>query len=393
IRHSKDGLFSHQKVLFKKHEVTGVFDLLFTPGNDVSDTIKLPKVNLLEWMPTAPDHVKGDDYLEYLAIINQEWNRQQVRFYKEGFKSSGKSNHNITINRVDLARNCLNALLWEIIYYAEEDGKTSPIYHGWFSVPQALYADLFYAKNNIPYEKYKEPLENWVDPELKSVNLRMLREVSSEESLHFYSSNDEFYPLQGERKKKYKNILAPAKPQSIGSFLNDSTKFATFSPPGLYTKRDPRSTQLGRFFSLDSAYMRKTVSKREAGGTFAELELVFSDQEENRITRIIVGGLTLKDLPELSTENVNQGFQMPMGIGNHTFYESYADCLANPTATSPYFGLTLDSQRNFLDSHALGIDGPLIYKDILNPNKIHFWLLSFERHALVGHYILDTAVP
>ncbi|MFK7971840.1 MAG: hypothetical protein AB8F95_15850 [Bacteroidia bacterium] len=43
IRRSKDGLLSHQKVLFKKHEVAGVFPLLSTPRNDVSDAIIFPK--------------------------------------------------------------------------------------------------------------------------------------------------------------------------------------------------------------------------------------------------------------------------------------------------------------------------------------------------------------
>jgi hypothetical protein len=75
-----------------------------------------------------------------------------------------------------------------------------------------------------------------------------------------------------------------------------------------------------------------------------------------------------------------------MGLGNHPFYE---DCKAHDECCSkrnPYFGVLLDSQGNWLDSHKIGIDGPLLHIDDKNENILHVWLLSFERHALVGHY-------
>lgn len=389
IRHSKDGTFSHKQVVLTKGDTPGNFDIVFTPGNEQSDTVLLPDIDLLEWMPSVPDHVKKDEYLTYLALINQEWNRQQVRLFSENFKIAGsRSKEYATISRVDLARNCLNALLWEIIFYAEEEEKLRPVYHGWFTFPVALYADLFYQKNNLPYAQYQKPLENWVDPESKFVDLNILRKESSRQSVDFTSHNDTFYPMKGERKKKYANILSPEKPQSIQDFQNDEARFATFSPPGFYNTADPRKTELGRFAALDTAYVRETISKRNDKGNFTELELVFSDQTKERTTRLVVGGLDVSKLPKLSVDDVNKGYQMPMGIGNHTFYESYADCLKHPTATSSYYGLTLDGERKFLDSHALGIDGPLIHRDIENPNMLHLWILSFERHAFVGHYSL-----
>jgi len=47
-----------------------------------------------------------------------------------------------------------------------------------------------------------------------------------------------------------------------------------------------------------------------------------------------------------------------------------------------------DEKGEFLDSHFVGIDGPLIHKDSKNQNILHVWLLSYERHALVGHYTI-----
>jgi len=42
-----------------------------------------------------------------------------------------------------------------------------------------------------------------------------------------------------------------------------------------------------------------------------------------------------------------------------------------------------------LDSHYVGIDGPLLHWDKNDPTKLHVWVLSFERHALIAHYVLD----
>ena len=75
-----------------------------------------------------------------------------------------------------------------------------------------------------------------------------------------------------------------------------------------------------------------------------------------------------------------------MGIGNHPFYEDCNSHCQLSSKENPYFGVLLDNEGNWLDSHAVGIDGPLLHLDKNNPNILHVWLLSFERHALVGHY-------
>ncbi|MGB0137863.1 MAG: hypothetical protein ACPF83_11560, partial [Flavobacteriales bacterium] len=89
----------------------------------------------------------------------------------------------------------------------------------------------------------------------------------------------------------------------------------------------------------------------------------------------------------------NKGFRMSMGIGNHPFYETAEEHEAMRASENPYFGLLLDDQGRWLDSHTVGIDGPLIHRDMDRPNALHIWLLSFERHALVGHYLLEFDQP
>ena len=76
---------------------------------------------------------------------------------------------------------------------------------------------------------------------------------------------------------------------------------------------------------------------------------------------------------------------MPMGISNHSFYESYAEMKKNSALENPFYALLVDDKANFVDSHRIGIDGPLFYFDQIT-KKLHLFILSFERHSFVGHY-------
>lgn len=355
--------------------------------------IALRDIDLLAFMPAVPPHLRAEDYLAYLAIINQEWNRQQVRFPRtdphlvvgqKGFAAQ-------RLARVDLARNCLNAGLWEIFLYERAPAAKSSgqVYaHAWFDFPRALYAELFERKNKLPYARFAKALERWVDPPRKVVPLERLRRVVRQVQVKVRNERDAYYPLHGERAKKRKNIITPKRPSRIADFLTDSTRFATFTPPGIYTRADPRKTELGRFGKLTGGWLRSTVATGGERGERLELELRFDDGK--RRTRLIIGGLDLARLPRLTLQQHARGWQMPMGIANHTFYATYADTLALPSARNPYIGLLLDGKGRFLDSHRVGIDGPLIYRDAADPTQLHVWLLSFERHALVGHFVLPT---
>ena len=105
--------------------------------------ITLQNLNILTWMPAIPKAIQNDEYLSHICMVNQEWNRQQVKFtledeqlvINEGEKENG-------IIRVDLARNCLNSGLWEIAAWREEGGEQKVYYHGWFDFPLDLYAHL-----------------------------------------------------------------------------------------------------------------------------------------------------------------------------------------------------------------------------------------------------------
>ncbi|MGR3812106.1 hypothetical protein [Jiulongibacter sp. NS-SX5] len=343
-----------------------IYDIILK-GNEGNE-ILLKEVNFYEMIPGVPAELKEDADMAYIAVINQEWNRQQVRFDKTDFPIEVKGDS--LLSRFDLARNCLNAYLWEIILY-DEEGKS--YYHGWFDFPHELYAGLFEQKSGISFDLYKEALENWKDPEKLRVNFDLLRTIISTKEVRFENLNEQYYPLVGERKKKFKNILKPQNLKQISDFLNDSTSFATFSPPGFYNTKDPRKTYLSELAELKSV----SVNSTEEG--FKELVLQFKD------LRFTLGGVDLDNLPILTEEEMHKGYQNSMGVKNHSFYETYDYAVTHQQEQSAYYCLLTQGENEFVDSHKIGIDGPLLFRDAEN-NALHLCLLSFERHALVGHF-------
>jgi len=360
------------------------YDILFYTKDKYQDTIVFENMDLDEFIPTVPKYIKDNEYLRYITLVNQEWNRNQVRFNSDEFYTS-----NDKITRVDIARNCLNAYLWEVIIYKQEEGKELPVHHGWFDFPKDLYKSLFEKKNELVFSMYQASLENWIDPESKVVSLSDLREVLKEYGITYSDQSDEPYPIAGARKKKHKEIIYPDSHESMRDFQTDKAQFATFTPPGFYNKNDPRKTQLGRFFTLDGITVAEIKSKATNASPLHEIVLSFSDKEDKRKTQLVIGGLDLSVFPELEPDDANLGWKSSMGIGNHPFYETYEQHEKLKADQNPYYALLLDGENKFLDSHLVGIDGPIFHFDKNDRNILHLWLLSFERHALVGHYVIN----
>ena len=198
------------------------------------DTLQFSQLDLSEYIPTIPTAIKGHEYLSYIACINQEWNRNQVRVETGEFETTDKE-----IVRVDVARNCLNAYLWEVIAYVTEHEKQVPYAHGWFNFPNELYAQLFEEKNGVAYSKYQKPLEDWVDPESQVIDLDQLRTSLSETPIGYKDQSDAMYPKQGAREKKFKEIIYPESFETMRDLQTDKSLFATFSQPGFLQPQRP----------------------------------------------------------------------------------------------------------------------------------------------------------
>jgi hypothetical protein len=384
-RHSK-AKQKYFKSIILKNNGQNLFDLdLFSHENGQCE-ISLKNLPLLEMMPTAPDFIKKDEYLTYIGIINQEWNRQQVQFKTGQFSVKGNAKQQIT--RVDLARNCLNAYLWEVLVYAKDtDGKDKLFWQCWFDFPKEAYKDLFETRNNLNYEKFRAGLENWIDPESKKIDLAILRKVYDEREVSFESKNNEMYPIKGERERKKKNIITPKIFAKTADLLSDSTKFATFSVPGYYNRKDPRKTELSKLGVLQRVKKRNVIDA--LGKKSIELELDFLSNADNKtITKLVIGGLDLSQIPQLNETDANEGWQTSMGISNHSFYETFDFQQKHLTKNNGFYTFLLDEKGNWLDSHKVGIDGPLFHFDKEDKSKLHLWILAFERHAFVGHYVI-----
>lgn len=387
-RHPGYANFRLAEIHFAKREAAGRFDLHFVPEEPGAEPFVLPEVDLIEFMPAIHESAKGDAFLAKICLVNQEWNRNQVAFDVD-FQMNGHR-----VSRLDLARNCLNAGLWELLLFTRdglpEGGGERIIYHGWFDFPKELYAQLFALRNNgEPFDNHRQYLENWVNPENGVIDFGRLRRVVSEKTLAVEVKNSQMYPLAGERQRKQKEIIFPERYAKMADFLTDSARFATFSPPGIYVKNTPRATQLGRFRNLKTVIARRTVSAFQKD-TLAELAFLFED-DNGRTTNFWLGGMDIARLPVLDPSDANRGQMFSMGIGNHPFYEKYASHGQHSAKTSPRFCLLADAENRFLDSHEVGIDGPLLHRD--TAGHLHVWLLSFERHSLVGHFVLKGFNP
>jgi hypothetical protein len=248
---------------------------------------------------------------------------------------------------------------------------------------------LFNKKTGLNFSDFEEHLVDWKEPRREKINWTPLK--SSEELIAEspISHNDDLYPLTGARVKKKKNIVTPRTHEVIKDFLSDETTFSTFSPPGFYDTQAPRPTLLSLLKELKGGEVSKTTNVSLGDTVLHEVRLDFTTEDGSKNHSLYFGGIDLKELPILSMEDHNKGLKMPMGLSNHSFYESYDQCITNPTVKNPYYGLVLSDSDVWFDSHSLGIDGPVLFWDKENESILHVMILSFERHAFVGHYTFE----
>lgn len=390
IRHSKYVATTMKSI--ELSEENGAYTFEIHPDWKRDSTICLKGIDLLEFIPTIPEHLKKDDYLSLLSVVNEEWNRNQVKWEGDDLEKITSLSNNVNgeiITRIDIARNCLNSYLWELFLYAKEEGRNKVFYHGWFSFPKELYQTLFQDQNDVPFSKYAEYLENWKDPVSERINTSVLRTVVNSKNAIGIDLSSSNYPLTGERKKKQIDIVFPLGTSFMKDFQNDASEFATFSPPGFYTKKEPRKTELGRFSQLKSSSISNVLFPDKSNGR--EVTLTFEDAKKQRTTQFIIAGVDFNKTPILSIEDANNGSSYSMGFGNHPFYETIKAHELFRLKRSNYYAYLVDGEGKWLDSHMVGLDGPLIHREKGNPNKLHIWLLSFERQALVGHYVIELA--
>ncbi|MDJ0625847.1 MAG: hypothetical protein QNJ31_05720 [Candidatus Caenarcaniphilales bacterium] len=382
--------YSDRKLTIVKNDDTH-FDLILEPQNDSTAKIILKNIDLSLFVTSEPKWTKKDKNLELIAFTDREWNRQQARFYRnsphveiiggDGFEK----NHLFT---VELAKNCLNAGLWEIFLTKGDNGQKAIYYHGWFNFPLGHYKNIFEKINKVSYWKYWWSLEHWVDPEGAPVNLKALRSIIDEKEVKAKFLADERIFAYGEQRRKRRTIQAQNLRTWKDFYDGRKIEFATFIPPGLYKVNVPWKNEFWRIARLKKAFIRN-IDSPASSEILQEIELIFSDSKSGEENKLVISGMNLESLPQLPVWQYPKGLYKPMGIGVPSFSQNYEMYAKYPANLSPYFCLLLDSRNNWINHHDVAVDGPVLHKDEKNPNLLHLYLLSYERHSLVGHYTIE----
>jgi hypothetical protein len=387
------GCYSGRKLRLVRKDETH-FDFVLEPTDPRTASVAFRDVDVSLMTPSAPAWTRGDPGLVRIALTDRQWNRQQVSFDPRSPRVEvwgGNGFERANLASAELAKNCLNAGLWEVLLFVRENGGKALYYQGWFTFPLGHYKELFERNTGLDYfagwNWYR--LEHWSDPAGTPVRLEGLREVEREREVPTVFNPDEPVIAAGEQLRKRKTVDA-VNVQTWGDFYDGRpVRFATFRPPGRYDVTRPWKNEYRRLARFEKALLRDVVSPATAK-PLQELELVFADKGTGARCRFVVSGFDLAALPQLPVGRYPDGLYMPMGIGVPPFYQSYEALLKNPPDKSPYFSVLLDEGGRWVNHHEVAVDGPVLHRDAQDPEVLHAYLLSYERESLVGHFVITT---
>ena len=379
------------------------FDFEFVSDDPHVASVAFRNVDVSLMTVKQPDWVKDDAGLTRISLIDREWNRQQVKFaVTPGSErpadnagawvevSGGDGWEAAHLTQAALAKNCLNAGLWEVLLNCDEGDGTKMYYQGWFTFPLGHLAEQFERNTGLDYADWWYPLEHWQDPAGTVMNLDGLRTVKAEVPATVAFDRDEEITVSGEQVRKCRTTDGSGY-VCWGDLLDRAdVSFATFVPPGKYSHAHPWGNEYWRFAEFDGGTLREVESPAAPGETLHELELAFRT-DVGEAQRLLIGGVDLAALPTLPVGEYPKGLYMPMGIGVPPFYQSYVELAANPPAESPYYSVLVDADGRWIDHHKAAVDGPVMHRDAADPSLIHLYLLSYERHTLVAHFTLRLA--
>lgn len=367
------------------------FDFEFTAPHAHIAKIVFRDIDVSLMTPGLPEWTKSDPGLRRIALTDRQWNRQQVRFDPKSAHveiSGGDGFEKERIFSAELAKNCLNTGLWEILLFVEENGKKALYYHGWFTFPLGHYQTIFEHNTGFSYWQHWYYLEHWFDPAGVSLHLDDLRTVRREKEVPASFGADEDLLVAGEQLGKRRIMIADNVVYWKDFFDGRKIRFATFLPPGRYSVQHPWKNEYWRLEKFDKAILRDIDSP--ANSALHELELVFSSTKLAGKCRFLMGGIELAKVPQLRPEDYAEGLYMPMGIGVPPFFQSYNELQKNPPQRSPYYCFMLDENNRWINHHEVAVDGPVVHRDAVSQDVLHVYMLSYERHTLINHFVIRT---
>jgi hypothetical protein len=386
------GEYSHARLVIKKNKGAD-FTFTFLPSNSKSATIVFNDVDVGLMTPSVPLWVKHDKQLTRIALTDRQWNRQQVSFKRGDSQLDIAGGDDVEKKQVvyaELAKNCLNAGLWEILLYSQENNKKTLLYQGWFTFPLGFYQSVFKHNTGLSYWKHAYYLEHWVDPELTRVDLDALRRVTQVYPVVLTQDLDESIAVDGEQVHKKKNMMSNNRIKFFRDYMTEDVWFSTFLPPGLYRKDTPWENEYWRISYPVSAVIQTISSPATPGKSLQELVITYADDKPNKNndSYFYVSGFDLNTLPRLEASHYAQGKLFLMGIGTPPLKQSYAELKAKPPEKTPEFSVFLNEKDAWINHHEVAIDGAILFIDKHQSNRLHMYLVSYERHAVVAHYMM-----
>lgn len=384
------GRYADRRLELVKRDETH-FDFILEPMHSHTATVIFKNVDVSLLVINEPAWVKEDRNLEIIALTDRQWNRQQVSFKRDSGHvevAGGNGFEKDNLYSAEIAKNCLNAGLWEILLFTQENGQKALYYQGWFTFPLGHYKSVFELNTGRSYWEHWRRLEHWSDPTGTPVPLEKLRKVDQEREIRAEFLADEPIFAFGEQQRKLRTFIAKNL-LTWKDFYDEgrTIQFASFVPPGRYDVHKPWKNEYWRLSKFDKAILRE-VRSPASDKSLQELELIFESKKTGEVSRLFVSGINLNALPQLAVSDYPKGLYMPMGIGIPPFYQAYEELEQNQPYKSPYFSVLLDSQNRWINHHEVAVDGVAMHRDKENPNLLHLYLLSYERHSLIGHFLI-----
>ena len=386
------GDYSHKKLVLQKHEDAD-FTLTFLPSNSKSATIRFKHINIALMTPSLPAWVKHSPELTRISLTDRQWNRQQVSFKIDDSHIEIIGGDGVEKNKLyqlELAKNCLNAGLWEMLLYSQENHKKTLVYQGWFTFPLGHYKAIFEKNTGLTYRDKWYYLEHWDNPEPTHVDVNQLRHVTHSYPVVLQQDEQEPIALDGEQVNKKKNIMATHAIKKFDDYFNQDIMFSTFVPPGLYQKSTPWHNEYWRIKQPISAVLNTIESPENLQKKLDELVIAYADDKPNKNSEsyFYISGFDLKTLPHVNTKRYAKGRLFLMGIGTAPLKQKYSELLTHPPEKMPVFSVFLDEKGGWINHHEAAIDGSILFLDQARPSILHVYLVSYERHAVVAHYKL-----
>jgi uncharacterized membrane protein YdjX (TVP38/TMEM64 family) len=385
------GQYNSRTLKLIRHPDGVHFDFVLEPADAQTARVVWRDVDVRLMTPGLPEWTKADAGLRRIALTDRQWNRQQVSFDRSSTHLEVGGGDGFEAKRLvsaELAKNCLNAGLWEVLLFVEEGGEKKLYYQSWFTFPLGHYKDVFERNTGLPYWRHWYYLEHWFDPAGTPVALGQLRTVKGEREVPAWFGRNEPVIASGEQARKRRTTIAE-NVRTWGDYYDGrKVRFATFIPPGRYSVNHPWKNEFWRLQQFDRAILRD-IESPASSKALHELELVFASKNGGT-SRFFVSGFDLETLPALPMKDYPKGLYMPMGIGTPPFFQSYADLEKAPPDKGAFFSVLLDADGRWINHHDVAIDGPVLHRDADDPHLLHVYLLSYERHALIAHFMVDT---